>query len=290
MFDQIKENCKQKHVMGLNLNGFHRIKYFEWGENNNNTLVCVHGVTRNSHDFDFIAENLCSDYRVICPDIVGRGESDHLINGEGYGYLQYNSDMNVLLARLNVPKVDWLGTSMGGIIGMVLASLPQTPIRRLILNDIGPEISRTSLVEIGEYIGRAGEFRNISKLEYYIRKIYSEFYPMSDKNWRKMAKNGSIRTKTGKYKFRMDPAIGDSFRANISLFDVDMWSTWNRVNCPVLILRGEKSKFFSKETAERMLETHKNVTLVEFKGAGHTPSLRSSSEVKVISDWLKKTL
>ncbi|GHA60739.1 alpha/beta hydrolase [Amylibacter ulvae] len=281
----------QDHVMGLNFNGFHRIKYLDWGNHDDgaDTLVCVHGVTRNGHDFDNLAERLCKKYRVICPDVVGRGESDHLINGEGYDYLQYNADMNVLLARLNAPKVDWLGTSMGGIIGMVLASLPQTPIRRLILNDIGPEIRRDSLVEIGEYIGRSGEFRNRKDLENYMRKIYAEFHPMSDDDWAHMVEHASVRTRTGKYRLRMDPAIGDAFRSQISLFDLDMWDTWEKIQCPVLILRGENSKFFSKDTAEKMLERHPNASLVEFADAGHTPTLRNKEQMDVIEKWLKDT-
>jgi len=197
--------------------------------------------------------------------------------------------MNALLARIGKPKVDWLGTSMGGIIGMVFASLPQTPIKRLILNDIGPEISRGSLSDIGEYIGLAPDFRSLEKLETYIRKIYAEFHPMSDDDWSEMAKNASVRTKTGKFRLRMDPAIGDAFRESIPLFDIDMWDTWERIHCPVLILRGKESSFFTKEVADKMVEINPEAQLVEFEGAGHTPTLRSDEQVKVIQDWLAKT-
>jgi len=275
--------------MGLGYNGFHRINFLEWGSASSDTMVCVHGVSRNAHDFDFFASKMDKKFHLICPDVVGRGESDHLINGQGYDYLQYNSDMNALLARIGKPKVDWLGTSMGGIIGMVFASLPQTPIKRLILNDIGPEISRGSLSDIGEYIGLAPDFRSLEKLETYIRKIYAEFHPMSDDDWSEMAKNASVRTKTGKFRLRMDPAIGDAFRESIPLFDIDMWDTWERIHCPVLILRGKESSFFTKEVADKMVEINPEAQLVEFEGAGHTPTLRSDEQVKVIQDWLAKT-
>lgn len=285
------ETYTQKVVKGLSFHGFHRINYLEWGEDNamNNTMVCVHGVTRNAHDFDYFAQKMCKEYRVICPDIVGRGESDHLVSSDGYDYLQYNSDMNVLLARLEEPKVDWLGTSMGGIIGMVLASLPQTPIRRLILNDIGPFISRESLTKIGDYIGRSGEFRNLKSIEEYLRGIYQEFKPMSDEDWTDMAKRSSRRTQTGKYRMRMDPGVGDAFRDRISLFDVDMWETWDQIQVPVLILRGKDSSFFHESVAQEMLTRGPNATLVEFEDCGHTPTLRGDEQVDAIADWLKNT-
>jgi pimeloyl-ACP methyl ester carboxylesterase len=246
-------------------------------------------VTRNAHDFDYFSNIMKEEHHLVCPDVVGRGESDHLISRQGYDYLQYNADMNALLARIDKPKVDWLGTSMGGIIGMVLARLPQSPIKRLILNDIGPEITRDSLNAIGEYIGRAPEFRSRAKLKEYIQKIYTEFHPMTDKDWDEMAEHSTIRTKTGKYQLRMDPAVGEAFRESISLFDVDMWDTWEAIHCPILILRGKESSFFSAEVANKMLETNSGATLVEFEGAGHTPTLRDDHQVNVIRDWLAKT-
>lgn len=289
MLKKTSQKYQKDHVMGLGYNGFHRINYLEWGSADQDTMVCVHGVSRNAHDFDFFAKKMMSDFHLVCPDVVGRGESDHLINGEGYDYLQYNSDMNALLARIGKPKVDWLGTSMGGIIGMVFASLPQSPIKRLILNDIGPEISRDSLSNIGEYIGLAPEFRTKEELEAYIRKVYVEFYPMSDADWGEMAQNASIRTKTGKFRLRMDPAIGDAFRESIPLFDIDMWDTWEKIHCPVLILRGKESSFFPKEIADKMVDTNANAQLVELEHAGHTPTLRNNAQVKVVQDWLKET-
>jgi pimeloyl-ACP methyl ester carboxylesterase len=276
------------HVKGLGMHGFHRIHYTEWNDSSkdNDTLVCVHGVSRNGRDFDYFAERMMKDYRVVCPDVVGRGESDHLTEHKGYGYLQYNSDMNALLARLNVDKVDWVGTSMGGIIGMVFASLPQSPIRKLVLIDVGPHISRDSLLNIGEYIGRSGEFRTRDDLKAYMREIYKDFYPMSEDDWDHMMEHACVRTRKGKYRLRMDPAIGDAFRDDISLFDVDMWETWDNIKCPVLIVRGKESSFFSEETAQEMLTRGPKATLIEMENAGHTPTLRNDAQVKAISDWL----
>jgi len=278
------------HFLGLGFHGFHRTHYLEWGtpakHERKETLVCVHGVTRNAHDFDYFAENMCDKYRVVCPDIVGRGESDHLPEHQGYDYLQYNADMNALLARLNETEVDWLGSSMGGVIGMVLASVAQSPIRRLIINDIGPDISRDALTRIGEYIGRSGDFDTIEDVETHLRKIYAEFGPMADDDWKQMVHYSTRRTKTGKFRLKMDPAIGDAFRNDISLFDVDMWDTWEKITCPVLILRGKNSSFFSEETAHKMLTCGPEATLVEFDDVGHTPTLRNDEQVAVIRNWL----
>lgn len=290
----LKKNTQtftQNHVKGLSFHGFHRISYTEWGHGNgeDNTVVCVHGVTRNGRDFDYLAAKLADRHRVICPDVVGRGESDHLIDPDGYDYLQYNADMNVLLARLNAPKVDWVGTSMGGIIGMVFASLPQSPVRRLVLNDIGPYISRESLLPIGEYIGRAGEFKTRKLVEDYLREIYSDFHPMSEEDWEHITEHAIKRTRKGTYTLKLDPGVGESFRDRISLFDVDMWGTWDQITCPVLILRGKESKFFKEETAQEMLSRGPNATLVEFDHAGHTPTLRNDEQADVIKNWLDET-
>lgn len=277
-------------LFGLGFHGFHRINYLEWGNDaefqNQETLLCVHGLTRNARDFDFLAGKMCEQYRVVCPDVVGRGDSDHLFSDEAYNYLQYNADMNALIARLGVTEVNWIGTSMGGIIGMVLASVAQSPIRRLVVNDIGPEVSRDALVSIAQYIGKSEEYGTVKEAEAYLRKIYHEFAPMSDDDWAQMAKYSTKRTEHGTYKMKFDPRIGDAFRDSISYFNVDMWDTWEKISCPVLILRGKKSSFLTEETANRMLECGPETTLVEFDDTGHTPTLRNDEQVDVIAEWL----
>ena len=278
--------------LGLGFHGFHRLHYLEWGDptkfNTQETLLCVHGLTRNAHDFDYFAHEMCKDYRIVCPDVVGRGDSDHLESAEGYNYLQYNADMNALIARLGVTEVNWIGTSMGGIIGMVLAAVAQSPIRRLVVNDIGPEVSRDALMSIAEYIGRSDEFDTQEDVEAYLRKIYKEFAPMGDDDWEQMARYASRRTKTGRWRLKVDNHVGDAFRDSISFFNVDMWETWERITCPVLVLRGKESSFLSEETAQKMLQGGPQTTLVEFDNTGHTPTLRNDEQVQVIADWLKE--
>ena len=279
------------YVLGLGFHGFHRINYLEWGASQGrsqrkDTLICVHGVSRNARDFDFLAERLCDRYRVVCPDMVGRGDSDHLLSHDGYTYLQYNADMNALLARLNVASVDWIGTSMGGIIGMVLAAAHQSPVRRLVINDVGPFVHRESLVKIGEYIGQSGEFATKDEAEAYMRDIYSDFGPMGEEDWQHFVKYSTYRTATGRYRMKMDKGVGEAFRDQISMFDVDMWDVWERITCPVLILRGKQSAFFTEEVAQKMLTCGPQSTLVEFEGSGHAPTLRSEEQVNIVADWL----
>lgn len=276
--------------LGLGFHGFHRINYLEWGDANQfkhqQTLFCVHGLTRNAHDFDFLAGKLCDEYRVVCPDVVGRGDSDHIDTADGYNYLQYNSDMNALIARLGVTELNWIGTSMGGIIGMVLASVPQSPVRRLVVNDIGPEVSREAQLSIAEYIGREDEFATLSDADTYFRTIYTEFAPMSDDDWAQMAKTSTRRTSRGTFRLKVDNRVGEAFRDSISYFNVDMWETWEKITCPVLVLRGKNSSFLSEETAEKMLTLGPETTLVEFDNTGHTPTLRNNEQVDVVKDWL----
>ncbi|MEM7214358.1 MAG: alpha/beta hydrolase [Pseudomonadota bacterium] len=280
------------YFLGLGFHGFHRVNYLEWGDvekfHRQETLFCVHGLTRNARDFDYFAGKLCNRYRIICPDVAGRGDSDHLLDDESYNYLQYNSDMNALIARLGVTEVNWVGTSMGGIIGMVLASVAQSPIRRLVVNDIGPEVSRDALLSIAQYIGRSDEFSSVNEVEKYLREIYREFAPMTDEDWSHMAKYACKRTEHGTFKMKVDPRVGNAFRDSISYFNVEMWETWEKITCPVLILRGKESSFLSEETARKMLECGPETTLVEFDNTGHTPTLRNDEQVDIIADWLSE--
>lgn len=287
-----KRYSKHYHL-GLGFHGFHRINYLEWGDPeefpHQETLICVHGLTRNARDFDYFAQQTCENYRVVCPDVVGRGDSDHITSPDAYNYLQYNADMNALIARLNVTEVNWVGTSMGGIIGMVLASVSQSPIRRLVINDIGPEVSRDAQLMIADYIGTSREFDRLDDVVDFLRSIYVEFAPMTEDDWFHMAKYSSRRTQNGKFCLKVDSRVGEAYRDSISYFNVEMWDTWEKIVCPVLVLRGKNSSFLTEETAEKMLGCGPETTLVEFDDTGHTPTLRNDEQVGVIKDWLADT-
>jgi pimeloyl-ACP methyl ester carboxylesterase len=231
---------------------------------------------------------MCKDYRVVCPDVVGRGDSDHLATAEGYNYLQYNADMNALIARIDSRYVNWVGTSMGGIIGMVLASQIQTPIKRLVINDIGPEVSRDALLSLSENLKPHEDFDSLKDAELYLREIYHEFAPMTDDDWTEMTLHSSRRTEKGTWRLKFDEGIGDSFRESITYLNMDMWDTWEKIKCPVLLLRGKNSQFLTEEVAKKMLESGPKTELVEFDDTGHTPTLRNDHQVDIISKWLKK--
>jgi pimeloyl-ACP methyl ester carboxylesterase len=282
------KSMKTESVLGLGPHGFHRIAYTEWGESTApRTLVCVHGLTRNSRDFDRLAAALAERWRVICPDVPGRGRSDWLPLPD-YTNAQYLADMNALLARVGAMEVDWLGTSMGGLIGMQLAAQPNTPIRRLILNDIGPFIPKVALERIAEYVGADPRFASLEELEAYLRRVHAPFGPMSDQDWRHLALQGYRRLEGGGFGLAYDPAIGQAFRAN-GLKDVDLWPVWDAIRCPVLVLHGAESDLLLPETAAEMQRHGPAAKVVDFPGVGHAPALVAENTIAVVRDWLSAT-
>jgi len=265
--------------------GFHRITYADWGAPGNDTLLCVHGLTRNGRDFDRLAGALEDSFRVVCPDVVGRGRSDWLADPVGYANPYYVSDMVTLLARLGAETVDWIGTSMGGIMGMLAASMPGTPIRRLVLNDVGAFIPQAALARIGDYVGKDPHFNDIAGVEDYFRTVHASFGDLMDGDWRHMAGHGARRHEEGGYRLAYDPAIGNAFNG-APLPDVDLWAFWDAIQCPVLVLRGAESDLLSAEIAEEMTRRGPEAALVEFEGCGHAPALMAPDQIAAVRDWL----
>lgn len=280
---------RTESFQALNSQGFHRVVYHEWGsQQNQRVLVCVHGLARNSRDFDELAQVLSRTYRVVCPDIVGRGKSDWLPAGCRYEIGQYVSDMVALLARLNVDKVDWLGTSMGGIIGMVLAAQPNTPIRRLVLNDIGAFVPKQALQRIGQYVGAAQQFANIEALEAQLRANYPAFAGLSDRQWRLLALHGSRTLEDGALALHYDPLIGIHTREAADN-DVDLWPLWRAIRAPQLLLWGEESDVLQADTAAAM-DQNPLLTLSRWSGIGHAPSLMEEAQIQIVAEWLRQPL
>ncbi len=269
---------------GLSASGFHRIHYTEWGEANNpRVLVCAHGLTRCGRDFDTLAKAMQGEYRVICPDVAGRGESAWLTNKADYNYAQYMSDMAALLARANVETVHWVGTSMGGIIGMLLASHPNTPITRLVMNDVGSFIPKASLERIGMYLGSSPRFADFESIVMAVRAV-SPFGEMSDDTWRELTVPLVKQLPDGSWQFRYDPGIGDSFKVG-AIQDVDLSPLWAQVSCPVLITRGEDSDLLLKSTFDAMCRKA-GVRGVEFADVGHAPMFQEKSQVEAVREFL----
>ncbi|MCK9283922.1 MAG: alpha/beta hydrolase [Rhodocyclaceae bacterium] len=277
---------RRNSVLCASPKGLHRMAYLEWGDPaSDRVLVCVHGLTRNAHDFDFIARALADDYRVVCPDVVGRGGSDWLADKARYAVPQYVADMVTLIARLAVERVDWIGTSMGGLIGMTLAAQEKTPIRRLVLNDVGPVLAAAALQRIGTYVGRDFRFADLAAAESHLRKAHAPFGALSDAQWQHLTVHSFRRDGDG-YVFAYDPGIGDAFRNAPVLMDVDVWPLYDRIACPTLVLRGAESDLLSRETLVHMSLRGPCATTIEVEGVGHAPALMEESQVAPIRDFL----
>jgi pimeloyl-ACP methyl ester carboxylesterase len=275
---------REGQVRCLDPHGFHFIRYTEWGDAKNpRVLLCVHGLTRNARDFDYIADRLSDAYRVVCVDIAGRGRSDWLRDPSDYTYAVYCGDMATLIASLHAETVDWLGTSMGGIVGMIMASLPGTPVRKLVMNDVGLLIPKASLVRIGEYVGREATYDSLEALESAMRGV-SPFGNLDGEQWRHLALHVAKQDESGRWKFRYDPGIGKNFHATAPV-DIDLRPFWSGVHGPALVIRGEHSDLLLPETLEEMrkrplTETH----LV--RNTGHAPMLMDDSQVGVVRRFL----
>ena len=298
------------HVLGLSGKGFHRINYTDWGSPDaKRVVICVHGLTRNGRDFDALAQALEPDFRVICPDIVGRGTSDWLDDKDQYGYPQYCADMAVLIARVTaavapsgmlqrmarslssgrskVRELYWVGTSMGGLIGMMIAAQKQSPISKLVLNDVGMVIPRAALERIGNFVGKDPRFKSYEELEGYVRTISAPFGPLTDAQWRHLVENGSTRHEDGSWGLSYDPGIGHAFRRGV-FADVDLRSQFDGVTCPTLLLRGAESDLLTRETAVEMTQRGPRPRLIEFDGVGHAPMLMASDQIDAVRDFLLK--
>lgn len=273
-------------VLCLGTAGFHRMAYVAWGDGEAaSNVVCVHGLTRNGRDFDHLASQLSKTRRVVCPDVVGRGKSEWLANPEQYQTTQYVSDMAALIARMDVGWVDWVGTSMGGLIGMALAAQPKSPIRRLVLNDVGPFIPKSALERIAEYCGKAPNFANSNELEQYLRQVHAPFGPLTDAQWAHLAEHGGMAGAEG-LTLAYDPGIAVPFNAPEALADIDLWAMWDAIPCPVLVIRGESSDLLSADVAAEMAARGPKATIAEIAGCGHAPALMAEDQIALIDDWL----
>lgn len=267
--------------------GAHRMAYAEWGQASTRpSVVAVHGLTRNGRDFDRLAAALEMQGRhVICPDIVGRGVSDRLSeHPELYAYAQYISDIQSLLAARNIQAVDWVGTSMGGLIGMMMAAMPETPIHRLVINDVGPFIPLAALQRIAAYVAMEIEFADRMQLERHIRQIYAPFGITRSEDWRHIAAHSYRTLPNGKLVLAHDTAIAQGFSRLEQ--DVDLWPVYEAVKCPALLLRGSESDVLSAEVAEDMTRRGPKAKLITYKGVGHAPALMDEGQIADIQNFL----
>lgn len=276
----------------------HHIAYTDWGDPQNpHVVVCVHGLTRNCRDFDYLARALQTDCRVICVDVVGRGQSDWLEHGHDYDYYPlYLADAVSLVTHIQAQydtgiALDWVGISMGGLIGMVLAIQPNlpAPINKLVMSDIGPLIPATALKRIADYVGKDPRFDNFEAFKEYMKAISISFGPLTEDQWEHMAIHSAREYADGTYGFRYDPRISISFKEH-EIKDIYLWQQWDQLNVPTLVLRGTESDVLTAETAMQMQLRGAKAKIVELPGVGHAPMMMDEKQIKIVKDFILSEL
>jgi pimeloyl-ACP methyl ester carboxylesterase len=276
---------RESALLGLSRTGFHKLAYREWGPDHAVPVICLHGLARHARDFDSLAADLAgSGRRVVCPDVVGRGDSGWLRDPMDYDYAQYLADATALIARLDCAEVDIVGTSMGGLIGMMLAAQPDSPLRQLVINDVGPFIPKAALERILDYVGTDPRFETLEAAEAYHRRTYSGFGGLTDPQWRRMTET-SLRRAGGGWRLHYDPGIAVPLRM-AEVADVDLWAVWDAITCPVLALRGAESDLLLAETASEMSRRGPRAEVIEFRGCGHAPALLDRDQIDPVKAWL----
>ena len=277
-------------VQCLSPAGLHRMAYVEWGDAHNpRVLVCVHGLTRLGRDFDRLARALAEHYRVVCPDVVGRGRSDWLREPMHYVVPQYVADMVTLIARLNAQSVHWVGTSMGGLIGISLAGFADSPISRLVINDVGPRLDAAALARIGAYLGKPVSFATIDEAIDYVAAVAAPFGLRTREQWREITEP-SLRSDGDRWVLHYDPLIAMPFASvtpqSAAAGEATMWKLYDAIRCPTLITRGADSDLLTRETAELMTRRGPRARLVEFAGVGHAPMFFDDDQIAAVRDFL----
>ena len=270
--------------------GTRKIALSEWGdEHNKHVLFCVHGLSRNSRDFDHLAHVMSEDYRVIAIDVAGRGKSEWLEDKNAYAYDTYVADCCYVLQHLGIKRVDWLGTSMGGLIGMLIAAQMPQLIHRLILNDIGPHISSRSLRRIIKYVQNERIYDNRATIEGVLRIKLSTFGLKDEAHWQHLIDHSIEELEDGKFRFNYDPAIIKKPIAGQPIPDIDLFELWHNVPHPTLVIRGAESDVLTEQTALVMKDSGPLPTVITLEGIGHAPTLMEDEQIKMVRDWLKES-
>ena len=276
-------------VLGLSPSGFHPLAYTDWGPvDDKRPIICVHGLTRQGRDFDRLAEQLAAaGRRVVCPDLPGRGRSGWISNPDHYALPQYCADMNALIARLGVREVDWVGTSLGGLIGMIMAGFSGSIVRKLVINDIGPFVSSTGLQRIGQYIGSMPTlFKTIDDAEKYFRTVLAPYGKLADEHWRHLTQY-SVRWDEARqgYTVLHDSAIAKSFR--LPWFQpLNLWNYWEAIQVPILVLHGAHSDLLSSNLTTEMQKRNRMADVFRVDDCGHVPPLMESGQIGVVTRFL----
>lgn len=282
------------HVTCLSATGLHRMAYWEWGAADNpQVLVCVHGLSRQGRDFDELARDLSRDYRVVCPDVVGRGRSERLRDPMAYGFPTYVADMVTLLARLGVEQVDWVGTSMGGLIGMLLAAQQDRSggrlIRKLVLNDVGPAYEQVFVDRLKTYLGHPVHWHTAEEAANALQRISQGFGPHTPEQWLALTRPMLVPEGDG-FTLHYDPTIAVPIRALTpeagAAGAAYLWHCYAQIASPTLLLRGAESDLLTPATAARMAAEGPKARVHEFAGVGHAPTLVQPEQRAVVRQFL----
>ena len=278
--------------------GAHRMAYWLWGDAHaEHTVVCVHGLTRQGRDFDILAQALVASapgpIRVVCPDVVGRGMSDWLADPQGYAIPHYAADLLALLGALKVQTLDWVGTSMGGLIGMAVCAHAQSvgaTVRRLVLNDVGPVLEWESLQRIGAYLGKNMHFDSLQQAADALRIIASSFGPHTPAQWLELSRHMVKPDPAGGVCLHYDPAIALAFksitREIATQAEAAMWGLYDAITAQTLVVRGAESDLLSRQTAQQMTQRGPKARLVEFSGVGHAPTFVAQDQMDAVASFL----
>jgi len=267
----------------------HRMAYHAWGDPSNpKVLMCVHGLTRRGSDFKTLAEAMCHDYYVVCPDVVGRGDSDRLANPMLYAVPQYVADITQLVKKLGVSQIDWFGTSMGGLIGMVYAAMPNSPIRRMLINDVGPRIEPEAIARLGSYVGQPFAFTNRPDALEKLNQICATFGEHSPHEWETY--NGPMLIeRDGRWMMHYDPDISVPFASVNPIMakagEMAMWHAFKQIHIPILIVRGGKSDLLSAATVAEMCKVNPYARSIEIPNVGHAPAFVKSEQIALAKEF-----
>ena len=266
----------------------HRMAYHVWGNPSNKVLLCVHGLTRRGSDFKTLAQAMCKDYYVVCPDVVGRGNSDRLKNPMLYAVPQYVSDIATLVKKLGVSQVDWFGTSMGGLIGMVYAAMPNSPIRRMLINDVGPRIEPEAIKRLGSYVGQPFAFANRADALNRLNEICASFGEHTPQEW-EIYNGPMLVQKEGKWIMHYDPNISVPFAAVNPIMakagEMAMWHAFKQIHIPMLIVRGGNSDLLSAATVAEMCKVNPYARSIEIPNVGHAPAFVKPEQIALAKEF-----
>jgi pimeloyl-ACP methyl ester carboxylesterase len=277
---------RERSLRSLTARGFHRVVWYEWGDPQcSDVVVCVHGVGRNGRDFDVLGETLASTQRVLAVDMPGRGRSDWLPDPQLYSFPTYLATLTALIAASGADTVSWVGTSMGGLLGMVLAAQPNTPVARLVVNDVGPVIEAAALERIRGYLGTDPVFERYEDIDAYVRAISAPFGPLTDAQWAHIVRTNVRQDAQGRWHVGYDPGIGVAFASQPAM--ADLWHLWDAVKCPTLVLRGQHSDLLGAGTAAAMATRGPRARVVEIPGVGHAPMLLDAQQIELVAAFLR---